>query len=85
MAFTLHTSTLFDPKKKAFVENVSITVDPVTGSIVKVYERTVEPENIPVGDVDLRGKVVMPGFVESHSHIFLHDYRYVGQAHSTDS
>ena len=72
---TIHTSTLFDPKKKAFVSDVSITVDPASGLITKVFERT-EPlgSSVPEGDVDLRGKVVLPGFVDAHTHIFLHSY-----------
>ena len=74
--YTIHTSTLFDPKKKAFVSNVSITVDPQSGLIVDVTERTSEAldGSIPEGDVDLRGKIVMPGFVDAHTHIFLHSY-----------
>lgn len=75
MTFKIHTSTLFDPKKKAFLANISITVDPSTGAIVDIFERSVELVNVPHGDVDLRGKLVMPGFVDSHTHIFLHDYR----------
>lgn len=74
--YTIHTSTLFDPKKKTFVSDVSITVDPVSGLITDVFERDkVSLEGaLPAGDVDLRGKVVMPGFVDAHSHIFLHSY-----------
>lgn len=76
MTFKIHTSTLFDPKKKTFLKNISITVDPNTGAIVDVSERSEELEdNVPDGDVDLRGKIVMPGFVDAHTHIFLHDYR----------
>lgn len=75
--YTIHTSTLFDPKKKAFLTNVSVTVDPKTGLIVDVYEREDSDslENgVAQGDVDLRGKVVMPGLVDAHTHIFLHSY-----------
>jgi imidazolonepropionase-like amidohydrolase len=73
--FTIHTSTLFDPKKKAFVPDVSITVNPVSGLIVRVYERTEAlGDTVPEGDIDLRSKIVLPGFVEAHSHIFLHSY-----------
>lgn len=75
--YTIHTSTLFDPKKKAFLKNVSVTVDPKTGLIVDVYEREDSDslENgLAQGDVDLRGKVVMPGLVDAHTHIFLHSY-----------
>lgn len=74
--YTVHTSILFDPKKKAFVNDVSITVDPRTGLIVDVARRSTGSlgEAVPEGDVDLRGKIVMPGFVDAHTHIFLHSY-----------
>lgn len=75
---TVHSSLLFDPKKKAFVDNVSIRVDCQRGSIMDVYERASDDE-IPDGDdgghIDLRGQVVMPGFVDAHTHVFLHPYR----------
>lgn len=71
---TLHSSLLFDPRKKAFVKNVSIKIDPQSGGIAEVYERAAD-EEIHDGDIDLRGKVVMPGFVDAHTHIFLHPYR----------
>jgi imidazolonepropionase-like amidohydrolase len=78
MTFTIHTSTLFDPKQKVFLTNASITVDPITGCVVKMFERETKfDDEVPEGDIDLRGKVVMPGFVDAHTHIFLHDYRQV--------
>lgn len=76
--FTLHTSLLFDPKQKKFVEDTSITADPGTGLITKVSKR--KDASIPElsnNDIDLRRKVVMPGFVDAHTHIFLHSYEYV--------
>jgi imidazolonepropionase-like amidohydrolase len=75
--YTVHTSTLFDPKKKAFVSDISITVDSVSGLIVDVTKREKGSlgSSVPEGDVDLRGKVVTPGFVDAHSHIFLHSYK----------
>lgn len=74
--FSVHTSTLFDPKKKEFVQNVSITVDPKLGAIVSVEQRPgVEIHELGPDDIDLRGKVVMPGFVDAHTHVFLHDYK----------
>jgi imidazolonepropionase-like amidohydrolase len=74
--YKVHTSVLFDSKEKAFIENVSITVDPKSGSIVSVEERTTPDINeLGPDDIDLRGKVVMPGFVDAHTHIFLHDYK----------
>lgn len=72
----VHSSLLFDPKKKEFVKNVSLRVDLQTGTIVDVYERTSDDE-IGEGDIDLRGKTVMPGLVDAHTHIFLHPYRFV--------
>ena len=68
----VHTSVLFDPKKREFVENVSIEVDPEMGNVVALHHNS-KPE-VRDGDIDLRGKVVCPGFVEAHSHIFLHSY-----------
>lgn len=74
---TVHSSVLFDPKKKQFVKNVSIKVDREHGSIVEVYTRQSDDEvdALQDGDIDLRDKVVMPGFVDAHTHIFLHPYR----------
>lgn len=70
---TIHSSLLFDPKKKVFVKNVSIKVDTERGSITEVYTR--ESEDEVTGGIDLRGRVVMPGFVDAHTHVFLHPYR----------
>jgi len=75
--FTLHTSALFDPKLNRVRSNVSITVDSKTGLIVRVYQRQNTepfPEPLPEGDIDLRGKYVMPGLVDAHTHLFLHSY-----------
>jgi imidazolonepropionase-like amidohydrolase len=78
-SYTVHTSTLFDPKLKAFVHDVSITVDSKSGLIVDVSTRAAETlgDSVPTGDVDLRGKVVMPGFVDAHTHVYLHSYEQV--------
>ncbi|KAL1858135.1 hypothetical protein VTK73DRAFT_7921 [Phialemonium thermophilum] len=73
--YTVHTSVLFDPKKKQWLEDMSLTVDPVTGCITRYYRRTEDlGASVPEGDVDLRGKYVLPGFVDAHTHIFLHSY-----------
>lgn len=82
---TVHSSVLFDPKKKQFVKNVSIKVDRERGSIVEVYTRPSDDEvdALRDGDIDLRGQVVMPGFVDAHTHIFLHPYRLVCPQAST--
>lgn len=76
--YTIHTSSAFDPKVKRFVKDLSIIVDSTSGLIVRVFVR--DDEKIPFsdsmakGDVDLRGKFLMPGFVDAHTHIFLHSY-----------
>lgn len=72
---TVHSSLVFDPKQKAFIKDVSIRVDCQRGSITEVYGRKSDDEILD-GDIDLRGKVVMPGFVDAHTHIFLHPYKY---------
>lgn len=70
----LHSSLLFDPQRKAWLENVSIKIDLQSGGIAEVYTRESDDE-IRNDDIDLRGKVVMPGFIDAHTHIFLHPYR----------
>jgi imidazolonepropionase-like amidohydrolase len=73
--FTIHTDLLFDSKRKAFVSNTSITVDTNSGLVNRVYSREEPlPKDISPPDVDLRGKAVLPGFVDAHTHIFLHAY-----------
>lgn len=75
--YTIHSSTLFDPKAKAFVSNISITIEPISGLIVDVTQRPTPDslgETVPDGDIDLRGKVVLPGFVDAHTHVYLHSY-----------
>jgi len=74
--FTIHTDCLFDPKQKAFLPDISLKADPETGLITSVIHR---PEDetlaeITSPDIDLRGKVVCPGFVDAHTHVFLHSY-----------
>ncbi|KAL3471647.1 hypothetical protein BJX99DRAFT_266544 [Aspergillus californicus] len=76
--FTIHTSTLFDPKIKRVRPNISITVDPTTGLIVHVFERDNAEITLEDGDIDLRGKYVMPGLVDAHTHVFLHSYDEAG-------
>lgn len=75
--FTIHAGVYFDAPAKAFKDNVSIVVDPGTGAIVDVVQRDSRSADIKAGDIDLRYRIVMPGFVDAHTHIFLHAYRYV--------
>lgn len=74
---TVHTSTLFEPIRKAFLDNISILVDTKAGAIVGLQFRDSPDIPLPLteGEIDLRGKVVLPGFVDSHTHIFLHSDR----------
>jgi len=77
--FTVHTDLLFDPPKKEWLNDVSLTVSPETGLITKVYQRSTLdtdalPATIEAPDIDLRGKCVLPGLVDAHTHIFLHAY-----------
>ncbi|RFU28994.1 hypothetical protein B7463_g7336, partial [Scytalidium lignicola] len=74
--YTIHTSILFDPKKKEWLNDMSVTVDPTTGCITKYFQRTEDlGDCVPKNDIDLRGKYVLPGFVDAHTHIFLHSYQ----------
>jgi imidazolonepropionase-like amidohydrolase len=77
--FTVHTSLLFDPIQKAFLENVSVEINPQTGAIARLHHRNSPdlPSPLSKRDIDLRGKVVLPGLVDSHTHIFLHSDRSV--------
>lgn len=73
--FTIHTDLLFDSKGKAFVSDISITVDTTSGLISRVYSREEPlPKHVSAPDIDLRGETVLPGFVDAHTHIFLHAY-----------
>lgn len=74
--FTIHTSLLFDPKQKQFLDNVSITVNQESGLITGIATRQNDDDIITTTTkvIDLRGKVVLPGFIDAHTHIFLHAY-----------
>ncbi|KAJ5042101.1 uncharacterized protein L3040_004659 [Drepanopeziza brunnea f. sp. 'multigermtubi'] len=73
---TIHTSTLFDPRKKAFLADISLIVSRETGLVTGIFARDdddalPEPPLPEPGSVvvDLRGKVVVPGFVDAHAYL----------------
>ncbi|KAI1122782.1 hypothetical protein F5Y10DRAFT_253239 [Nemania abortiva] len=74
---TIHTSTLFDSRDKYFVRDLSIYVDTSTGLITRTHVRSQPLPQHNLSDsktIDLRGLTVLPGFVDAHTHIFLHGY-----------
>ncbi|KAI0142540.1 amidohydrolase [Hypoxylon sp. NC0597] len=74
---TIHTSSLFDSKQKRFLLDASISIDPSTGLITRVWTRDSQlPAHNVTGSntIDLRGLTVLPGLVDAHTHIFLHPY-----------
>lgn len=73
--YTIHAGTYFDARLKSFNENVSITVNPANGSIVHIEKRAARDIELQTGDIDLRDKIVLPGLVDAHTHIFLHSYK----------
>ncbi|RDW80219.1 hypothetical protein BP6252_04857 [Coleophoma cylindrospora] len=74
---TIHTSLMFDSKQKKLVSDISMVVDRRTGLISKVFKRDEQLAQHDVSSpntVDLRGWTVLPGLVDAHTHIFLHEY-----------
>lgn len=73
--FYVHCSQVFDSKSMKCLENISFKIDPSIGLIIEIITRkSYEIEQFDDNDIDLRDKFVMPGFVDAHTHIFLHSY-----------
>ncbi|KAI1262892.1 hypothetical protein F5Y18DRAFT_146027 [Xylariaceae sp. FL1019] len=74
---TIHTSCFFNARDKCFEQDTSIEVNIKTGLITRTYKRS---QSLPDHDIssktdniiDLRRFTVLPGLVDSHTHIFLH-------------
>lgn len=78
--YTIHTDLLFDPKKRTWLKDISIKVSSDTGLITEVYQRKNDlavDQNMD-SDIDLRGRCVLPGLVDAHTHLFLHAYSETG-------
>ncbi|GAB7340114.1 hypothetical protein MBLNU457_6599t2 [Dothideomycetes sp. NU457] len=70
------TSKLFDPRSKTFLHNTTIVVDKKSGLIKKtIPHNNPDLASLSAHDIDLRHLTVLPGFVDAHTHIFIHDYR----------
>ncbi|CAE7103641.1 unnamed protein product [Rhizoctonia solani] len=71
------TDNYFDSVRAEFVkDNYVITIDKTNGLILGL-SRASDASDPPPSDVeviDLRGMTVMPGFVDTHVHFFLHPY-----------
>ncbi|THV54896.1 hypothetical protein BGAL_0018g00520 [Botrytis galanthina] len=71
--YWIHTTTFFNSRTKSFDKNVSLRVNTKTGLITKVSRReSLSVTSFGDNDLDLRGKTVLPGFVDAHTHVFLH-------------
>lgn len=68
--YTILTSRLFDSQAKTFHDDLAIEVDTVTGLITSVG--SVKGSRTVGRVLDLRGLTVLPGFVDAHTHVFLH-------------
>ncbi|KAL1886061.1 hypothetical protein Cpir12675_006876 [Ceratocystis pirilliformis] len=72
----IHTSMLFNPRTEEVMPDVTIEVNCATGKITRMIQHDADTEVVTkTGDIDLRGKFVMPGLVDSNTHVFLHSYR----------
>ncbi|KAG7100221.1 hypothetical protein E1B28_001996 [Marasmius oreades] len=66
---------LFNSDTLTFSEQQVIVVDGESGLIIDVHGWSQQDEDeASIPTVDLRGKTVLPGFVDVHVHMFLHSY-----------
>src|SRR3546814_6663949 len=67
MSFLFKAGNLLDPRKGELVENVDILIE--EGVVREVSDRPLSSSTAQV--IDLHGKVIMPGLIDCHIHIFL--------------
>ncbi|TCT10274.1 metal-dependent hydrolase family protein [Paralcaligenes ureilyticus] len=67
MSFLFKAGNLLDPRKGELVENVDILVE--EGLIREVSDRPLSSSTAQV--INLNGKVIMPGLIDCHIHVFL--------------
>ncbi|KAI0373138.1 hypothetical protein BV20DRAFT_962930 [Pilatotrama ljubarskyi] len=74
----LYAGKLFDPYRLELLSRRVVTVSPDTGLILDVQPYSLEQlEDVDLSDeneIDLRTSTVLPGFVDTHVHLFLHPY-----------
>ncbi|TGO34991.1 hypothetical protein BHYA_0174g00160 [Botrytis hyacinthi] len=71
--YWIHTTALFNSRTKSFDKNTSLRINTKTGLITKVSTRESSSiTSLGDNDLDLREKTVLPGFVDAHTHVFLH-------------
>ncbi|KAG9125888.1 hypothetical protein FRC07_005746 [Ceratobasidium sp. 392] len=70
----IRTDNYFDSYRAEFVQgNHDIVIDTTTGLILDIQKSAKETQ-LPDNGIDLRGLTVLPGFVDTHVHFFLHSY-----------
>jgi len=67
MSFLFKNGQLLDPRKGELLENIDILVE--GGHIREVSDRPLSSSTASA--IDLRGKVIMPGLIDCHIHVFL--------------
>ncbi|KZT44304.1 hypothetical protein SISSUDRAFT_1012401 [Sistotremastrum suecicum HHB10207 ss-3] len=74
----IYADRYFDSQSASFVDDsLAISVSEETGLIHNIQplsEVANNPPNVPKKVIDLRGLTLLPGFVDTHVHFFLHPY-----------
>lgn len=74
--YTVLTSLLFDSKAQAWLTDVSVRISRSSGLVTSLSPTTSLARSVLAdpSTLDLRGYTVIPGLVDSHTHIFVHPY-----------